>query len=181
MLRKAIRKLTRSSRHYGAADGGSAAIEFAMVSVPFFYMLGAVFEMGLMMFTEYTLQASVQESSRLIKTGQAEKAAMTSSAFKNEICNTAGIIINCLADATVYVDSKANFNTLQSSGPDDMTDIGPDSAATFNSGAPGGATTIIVTYDWEFVLPFMKFFGNIEGGSKRRLVGFAMFRNEPWS
>jgi Flp pilus assembly protein TadG len=179
MFRKTMRKLLTSGRHYSKADKGSAAVEFAMVGFPFFYVLGAIFEVGLMMFTEYTLQASVQDAARLIKTGQAQKEGTSNSAFKAKVCQTAGIIINCMGNATLYVNSQANFTALDSATPD-MTSIGGTTPASFNMGGTSGSTAVVLTYDWNFVLPFMKIFGNIEGGSKRRLVGFAMFRNEPY-
>lgn len=180
MLGTFTRKLGRSSARFAKADGGSSAVEFAMVAFPFFYVMGAIFESGLMLFTEYTLQASVQDASRLIRTGQAQKNGMSANAFKAKICETAGIIIDCMGQATVYVNSVASFNDLDSATPA-MVDVGPSGAASFNAGGASSATAIVVTYDWDFALPFMDFFGNINGGQQRRLVGFAMFRNEPYS
>ncbi len=180
MLRNAIRKLCGSTRRYAKAEEGSSAVEFAMVGVPFFYMLFAIFETGLVMFTEYTLQASVQEASRLVKTGQAQKAGMSAAAFKAKICETAGIIIDCMGQATVYVNSLPTFSALNTAAPSMMA-IGSDGTQGFNAGGPSTSTAVVVTYDWDFVLPFMRAFSNLPGGQKRRLVGFAMFRNEPYS
>jgi Flp pilus assembly protein TadG len=180
MLRKVIQRISQGSKGYRRDQRGSAAVEFAFIAFPFFYVLGAIFETGLMLFTEYTLQASVQEASRLIRTGQVQKAGMSSAAFKAKICETAGILINCMGGATVFVDSKASFSSLDGTTPA-MEEIGPDGTATFNAGTASSATAVVITYDWDFVLPFMDFFGNVDGGSKRRLVGFAMFRNEPYS
>jgi hypothetical protein len=39
---------------------------------------------------------------------------------------------------------------------------------------------VVATYDWDFTFPFMDFLGNIQGGSKRRLGGIAIFKNEPF-
>ncbi len=179
MLRSSMRKLKMSVKRFNKADEGSSAVEFAMVGFPFFYVLGAIFEVGLMMFTEYTLQASVQDAARLIKTGQAQNQNMSAADFKAQACKHANIIINCTSNATLYVNSNANFATLSSSSPA-MTSIGPSSGASFNMGGTSGATSIVLTYDWSFALPFMKIFSNLEGGTQRRLVGFAMFRNEPF-
>jgi Flp pilus assembly protein TadG len=180
MLRKAIRKLCGSTRRYGKAEEGSAAVEFAMVGIPFFYMLFAIFETGLVMFTEYTLQASVQEASRLVKTGQAQKAGMSDAQFKSKVCETAGIIIDCMGQATVYVNAMPNFSALNAATPSMMA-VGPSGTQGFTPGLPSQATAIVVTYDWDFVLPFMNVFSNLPGGQKRRLIGFTIFRNEPYS
>ncbi len=39
---------------------------------------------------------------------------------------------------------------------------------------------MIATYDWDFAFPFMDFLGNFGDGSKRRIYGLAIFRNEPF-
>jgi hypothetical protein len=39
---------------------------------------------------------------------------------------------------------------------------------------------VIATYDWDFVMPGMGVFGNVDSDKKRRLAGFAMFLNEPF-
>jgi hypothetical protein len=46
-------------------------------------------------------------------------------------------------------------------------------------GKPLDAVGVVATYDWDFAFPFMDFLGNIDGSSKRRLHGIAIFRNEP--
>jgi Flp pilus assembly protein TadG len=180
MLRNMMRKLRGSTKRYVKAEDGSSAVEFAMVGVPFFYMLFAIFETGLVMFTEYALQASVQEAARLVKTGQAQKDNMSAAVFKSKVCETAGIIIDCMGQATVYVNSLPSFSALNTAAPS-MMNIGPNGTQGFNAGGPSSATAVVVTYDWNFVLPFMRLFSNQPGGQTRRLVGFAMFRNEPFS
>ncbi len=184
MLRKLARRLAGTSKHFSKSESGSSAVEFAMVSFVFFYVLGVIFETGLMMFTEYALQASVQEAARMVRTGQVQKAGMSAAAFKAKVCETAGILIDCMGKASVYVNSLDTFQNLSSAKPA-MVSVGPapgDTSPTssFNAGAASQASAIIVTYDWNFVLPFMDFFANIPG-KKRRIVGFAVFRNEPYS
>jgi hypothetical protein len=183
MLRSLARKLRASCRPFRKSNSGSAAVEFAMVSFVFFYVLGVIFEAGLMMFAEYTMQAGVQEASRLVRTGQAQKSGMSADAFKAKICETVGIIIDCNGKVNLYVNSMGDFSSLNSAKPS-MTAVGPDAGGgpskSYNPGAASNATAIIITYDWEFVLPFMDVFSNLPG-KKRRLVGFAIFRNEPFS
>uniref|UniRef100_UPI00112F141F TadE/TadG family type IV pilus assembly protein n=1 Tax=Escherichia coli TaxID=562 RepID=UPI00112F141F len=60
------RKLARWRR----SESGATAVEFALVAGPFFYVLGCICETGLMLFTEYVIQNSVQEAARLVRTGQ---------------------------------------------------------------------------------------------------------------
>jgi Flp pilus assembly pilin Flp len=165
-------------------DRGAAAVEFALVAPVFFLVLGAVVETGLMLFTEYVLQSSVQEAARMVRTGQAQNATMGAAAFKDEICGMAGIVLDCDADVTVYVRAETNFTTLKDLVPSYLS-VGSSYDATpeetsYDCGAPSEAVAIIATFDWDFVMPGMTAYGNIDGDSKRRLAGFAMFQNEPF-
>lgn len=180
-------RVMRKSRQFRRAQGGSAAVEFALVAGPFFYVLGCTCETGLLLFTEYVMQNSVQDAARLIRTGQASSssgtATITAAQFKTQICNNVNIIIDCDNKVTVYVNSATSFATLTSSVPDPLT-IGPTNgnpyAVVFTPGGKESAATVIATYDWDFVFPFMDFLGNIDNGDSRRLQAIAIFRNEPF-
>ena len=179
MLRRAATRMRRDER-------GATAVEFALVIGPFMLVLGVIIETGLMLFTEYVIQSSVQEAARQIRTGQAQSAAMTQATLKtNFLCDTLNIIINCNTKVYVYVNAQASYTALQAALPSMLT-VGPSYGGStvntsYNCGQPSQAVAIVATYDWEFTLPyFMGFFGNMGDDQMRRLVGFAMFRNEPF-
>ncbi len=176
-LRFAPKKFLRNSR-------GVTAVEFAMVAPVFFMALGAVIETGIMLFTEYVLQASVQEAARKIRTGQAQTAGMSAADFKTEICNLASAVMDCNASVHVYVKSAATFTALKTSTPSFLSVGqsygGSPSSTAYDCGGPSKPVAIIATYDWNIVFPFMSPFGNVDGNSKRRVAGFAMFQNEPF-
>jgi Flp pilus assembly protein TadG len=151
----------------------------------FFTMLGVTLETGVMMFSEYVLQTAVQEAARIVRTGQAQEKELTAATFKDKICDLAGLIMDCNGKVTVYMSSKANFTSLSSTTPSYLN-VGPDAGGasqpvTFKCGAPSESVALIATYDWNFVIPYvMKYFSNQGGQDKRRLAGFAMFKNEPF-
>lgn len=163
-------------------------VEFALVAGPFFYVLGCIAETGLMLFTEYVLQNAVQDAARLVRTGQVSAsdgtATMTAADFKAQVCETVSIIVDCNANVTVYVNSSDTFATLSTAVADPLT-IGKATNGTpypvvFTPGGKLKTATVIATFDWDFVFPFMEFLGNINGDSKRRIYGIALFRNEPF-
>ena len=41
------------------SEDGAAAVEFALVAFPFFMIMGCICETGIMLFTEYSIQAGV--------------------------------------------------------------------------------------------------------------------------
>lgn len=171
-------------KRFGASESGAPAIEFAMVAGPFFFVLGCICETGLMLFTEYVLQNSVQEAARTIRTGQVQTTGVTSDQFKALICEQVNIIIDCTGKVSVYVDNDVDFAALDTKVPDPVN-IGTqiDGSAGPSSFQPGDrlrTAAVIATYDWDFAFPFMDFLGNIASGDKRRLWGMAIFRNEPF-
>jgi Flp pilus assembly protein TadG len=167
-------------------SSGATAVEFAMIAPLFFLMLGVILETGLMLFTEYVLQTSVQEAARLVRTGQAQSASMAAGDLKTKICRLAGVIINCPSKVTVYTASAADFAALKTIMPSYLgvgkKADGSPGPSSFSCGGPSAAVGMIATYDWDFNIPyFMGFMANMSGNSQtRRLAGFAMFKNEPF-
>lgn len=181
-------RLGRKLKRLHRSDSGATAVEFALVAGPFFYVLGCICETGLMLFTEYVIQNSVQEAARMVRTGQVTAGdgslLMTAADFKVKICEEVSVIIDCDGKVSVYVNSASDFNALTSAMANPLT-VGPKNDGTpytvvFNPGAALQAATVIATYDWDFAFPFMDFLGNINDGDKRRLYGLAIFRNEPF-
>jgi Flp pilus assembly protein TadG len=65
---------------------GATAVEFAMVSVPFFGLLFAIFETAFVFFATEGLEAAVADASRQILTGQAQIGAIsTATAFRDTL------------------------------------------------------------------------------------------------
>jgi Flp pilus assembly protein TadG len=172
------------TKGYAKSESGAAAIEFAAVVLPFIYVLGCIIETGLMLFTEYVLQSSVQDAARQIRTGSAQSASLTAAAFKSIICGRVGMIVNCPAKVTVYVKPATSFASLKATIPSYLNvGLKPDGTpnpVSYDCGQPSQPAAVIATYDWTFTLPFMSFLGNINGNTTRRLGGIAIFRNEPY-
>jgi Flp pilus assembly pilin Flp len=178
-------KLVRKHKSFHRDETAATAVEFAMVAPLFFLMLGITLETGLMMFTDYVLQTSVQEAARVVRTGQAQEKEMSAGDFKKEICKLSGIIIDCEGQVTVYMKSAPNFTALAAAVPTYLSvgqkDDGSFEPTTFKCGAPSEAVALIATYDWDFSIPFfMNGFGNRNSDKTRRLAGYSMFKNEPF-
>jgi Flp pilus assembly protein TadG len=188
MWGRSRRPLKSLLKRFLKSPDGATAVEFALVGGPFFFVLGCIAETGLMLFSEYVIQNSVQEASRNIRTGQVTTTdgtlKITADEFKALVCQDVSIIIDCDADVTVYVNSSSTFSGLKALAPDPITigvkDDGSKDPVTFTPGGQLKPVTVIATYDWDFTFPFMDFLGNVSGGSKRRLYGLAIFRNEPF-
>ena len=185
MLKKLGSKLVGSLRRFSRSERAASAIEFAMVGPVFILIMGVTIESGVMLTTEYVLQSAVTDAARLVRTGQAQTSPLSQAAFKAKICNTANLIMNCSGSVTVYVNSDTTFQNLKNNLPSFLT-IGPSVAGSpvapncYNPGPPSQPAALVATYDWYFKVWGMSVFGNIGGGIARRLVGFAIFQNEPF-
>lgn len=184
MLKYIGAKFARLTSRFAKAERGSVAIEFALVALPFFMLIGVIIESGVILFVESTLQASVQEAARLVRTGQAQSGAYSAADFKAKICKTANILIDCTAGVTVYMSSSTNFATLKAALPSflnvGMKADGTPNATSFVCGGPSATTAVVATYDWKLVMLGMDYMGNFNGNKIRRIVGFSMFQNEPF-
>ena len=130
---KFVRRMIKS-------ESGAAAVEFALVAFPFFMVMGCICETGLMLFTEYSIQAGVQDAARQIRTGQAQNSSMSAANFKSKICEITGIVIDCQSKLTVYVRPAATFAALATVMPNFMNvgakPDGTPNPTSYSCGAP---------------------------------------------
>ena len=183
--------LRATAKRLHVSDSGVSAIEFAFVGGPFLLFLGCMFETGIMLFSEYTLQAAVQKASREVRTGTAQNAQTSAVDFKAKICGGSTGVARFLMDCSkvmVYMKPDASFSSLNANTPE-TTAIGKnpddtDPTPTYNCGQSSQPMTIIATYDYKFAFPFMStILGNVtmdSGAKYRRIAGMAIFRNEPF-
>jgi Flp pilus assembly protein TadG len=158
---------------------GSVAIEFAIVGVWLIVLLGAIIEAGIFLLIQFELQSAADKSARLLRTNQIPTST-TAGAFKTELCKSVHIQ-KCTENVYVDVRNATTFAALADVMPvkeNEAPKVGPGQSETFNVGAAGSMGSLIVTYDWHFIFPFMTVFGN-QPGSVRRLYGISVYRNEP--
>src|SRR3569833_1600719 len=88
------------------ANKGSAAIEFAMVAPVFFVLLMGTIEAGVNFFGQSVLQNAVNDTARLVRTGQTacystsggNCVAMTQAQFRTKLCSYVSTLLkNCIS------------------------------------------------------------------------------------
>jgi Flp pilus assembly protein TadG len=90
----AARRLARWLRR---GDSGAVALEFAVISIPFFIMFLGVMEVSYDLYVQAELDNAVELAARTVQVGSAQSTAgEKSSAFvKNSVCNDLGGSLNC--------------------------------------------------------------------------------------
>ncbi len=167
-------------------QGGSAAVEFALVSAPFIALTLALLQVGLIYFAQEALESAVEETARLVLTGQVQKAGMTQNQFAQQLCNNSQGIFRDVGGVTcngfmIDLQPATSFANVDVSKPTITYDASgnPNNTWQYNAGAPGDIMVMRVMYPWPVYLgPLALNFGNMQN-NKLLLMSTSVFRNEP--
>ncbi|MDX2177940.1 MAG: TadE/TadG family type IV pilus assembly protein [Bryobacteraceae bacterium] len=160
---------------------GAAAVEFALVAVPLFWMIFGMIEFGAMSLVQTTLDNALNQVGREIRTGVAQSSGATKEQLQAKVCGHLNQIMSLECEGKLFLDvdrydSFANVGngTPVVNGAMDMGQLGY---------TPGGANEVILVrayYEWQVFTPlFGSIFANMSDG-KRLVVSSMMFRNEPF-
>jgi len=173
----------RILRRYRRSQSGVTAIEFAMVAPPFFALMLAIFEVGIMLFSEYVIEHGVSKAARMIRTGEVQTAELTTSEFKTLVCGNLAGYLDCAAN--LYVDVRAFDDFDLVSLPEPLTPEGELSSevttsSQYQPGDPFQVVVVRVYYPWSLFTPGLSQMSNMSNG-RRLIAAGAAFRNEPYA
>lgn len=150
---------------------GAAAIEFALLAIPYFLVIFAILETFIAFAAEELVSNAVDTMSRRMRTGQitynlGRTTDMSRTQFRQAFCNEISILISCSTSeaatpSKLYVDVQT-FATL-SAIPTTIPKVSSDRYADINTAAfkyaPGGAGTINMLrayYRWEIITDLVR-------------------------
>lgn len=169
---RAVRRLVRK-------EDGAAAIEFAAVGAPFFFLLFAIIETGLMLWGSQTLETAVADAGRMIMTGQAQTKGFDQTQFKQDVCaRLAGGLLNC---NNVYLDvqTKPTFAQFNRTVPFDAEGNFQPGQVGYQPGGPDAIVLVRAFYQWPLFIPRPT--DKFSMPTKHLIVATAAFRNEPFN
>ena len=178
----------RRIRRYLKNNEGTAAIEFAILAIPFFALLFAVLELAIVFFINSTLNHSVSEAGRLIRTGNFQ-ACGTQAKFKELVCANMSGLGNCENRLRIDVVSGPAFGSITLLAPPEPPELDPsDPTSTddiengeFVNTTASAPVVIRGLYYHKLVLPpQLTRLENVEGSGIRLLTATTAFRNEPF-
>lgn len=157
---------------------GSAAVEFALVAMPFCFMIFAIFEVALIFTLDSVLENAAIDTGRLVRTGQASAQGMTAAQFKSELCSRMSVFSDdCTTSATIDVRVIPQFNTTP---PDPLAGEGFDPGGlTYANGNPGDLVLVRVWYQHPLLTTFLSQGLSQVGDRTAVLTATTAFRNEP--
>ena len=159
---------------------GQTAVEFALIAAPFFFIIFGLLEICLIFIMTTVLEHAVSDSSREIRTGQAQQAGFSKVEFRNSVCNEMFGLMGC--DSNLHIDVKrlTSFSSANLGTPIDSDGNFDDGSFDFQ---PGGANDIVavrVYYEWGLVTPILSApLANLANG-KHLISATTVFRNEPF-
>ena len=188
-------------RRFAKSGRGATAVEFAIVAMPFLFLVFAVFEISLIFLVNVTLETAVITASRQIRTGQnltVNGISNTSSVntFRQLVCSymswqastcSAGVTAASSSSATtdslvVDIRDPASFTSAtQTSGVNSSNQLRQfDGTKSFCSGVAGSVVVVRVFYPWTVITPFLApRFPNDSNGNVV-LQSASTFKNEPY-
>jgi Flp pilus assembly protein TadG len=166
-------------RRFRKDQKGATAVEFGLIALPFFGLLFAILESGLLFFAGLMLETAVQDSSRLVRTGQAQQASYSINDFKSEICSRVVVLPSCTSKLQVDVRTSATFDSIDLSQPVVNGKLVTDQFG-YTAGHGGDIVVVRAFYEWP---TFFKMLGmdysNLSDGN-HLLSATAAFKNEPF-
>lgn len=168
---------------------GSAAVEFSLVSIPFLFLLFAIFEVGIAMFANQALETGTQDAGRLVMTGQSQASATpktkngvtetqaqanarVSGEFRNALCTSVSALFTC-ANLIVDVRSFSSTSTVSLPNP-----VNCQLSPSFDIGGPEDIVIVRAFYKWPTFATMLNFANCPD--STRQIVSTVAFRNEPF-
>jgi hypothetical protein len=162
---------------------GSAAVEFALVAPLFFALLFAIIETGMVFLASQSLETTVQDSARTIRTGQAQIAKYDKASFKKDVvCANASVLFDC--ENGIYVDVESypsGFGSVAISDPIDTVTKDFVDNTKYDAGGPGAIVVVRLFYQWPLFVTGLGYNLANLSGSKRLLAATAAFKNEPYN
>ena len=189
------RPTTRSRLRRFARDvGGTTAVEFGLIAIPFLGLLCATFDTGLAFFAERNLDAAAQTAARQIRTGAVQAAGVVkvSDFVSTYICPTKGSLLSSFIDCTkLIVDVRTSTTMTGNDLSNDFYKAGSSNPNQFCLGAPHTVTIVRVAYPMPWYMPVVTTGGIAQTaglvndvpnnpGWKLLLVSASAVRTEPY-
>ncbi|MGV3552349.1 TadE/TadG family type IV pilus assembly protein [Rhizobium sp.] len=157
---------------------GSAAIEFAILALPFFVVIFAIAEIAVMYFVDSGLDAAVHKAVRSVRVGVAKTGNWDSKKFKEVVCGELSFSFDCKTKLKVRATVITNMASITKVNPITGGTLGV--TEDFNLGTSGSFVLVQAYLPWD---PVFKLYtisaGKLSNGSY--VLGAAeLIKNEPF-
>lgn len=177
------------ARRFICRQDGAAAVEFALVALPFLALMFAIIETALVFFAGQALEYATAEASRLILTGQAQTTDYKTGAasptgysaedFKKAVCSQSlGFPFSCDRIYVSVQNFQSSFSSVDTEPPVTGDGKFDSNKLKFDMGGPGCIEAVSVYYQWPIYVSLLGL--SDLSNSSRLLVATSVFRVEPY-
>lgn len=165
------------------ANGGSAAIEFAMIAPVLFLFLFGIIETGVIYFGTAMLQNATDDTARQIRTGEMS-GSLTSAKIVTQVCSEVKGLIgasDCANNMQVDLRSYSNFGG--SSYPSVTKADGTLDPNSLQVQATADCSVVLLRtfYPWKIMTPLLATLLENTATGEHILSASAAFRTEPYT
>jgi Flp pilus assembly protein TadG len=184
-------RASRLTRCFARNEAGFTAIEYAIICVPFFFLLIGAMSVSLYFFTCSTIANAMSSAARGVLTGQFQQSIgaysgastlqQQEAVFKSALCSKLPAYVTC---GNIIILAQANNTFGGISQPSCATNgvITTQTAANtlFNVGGSSSVVLMTACYPWSFGghLPYFPI-GDLNGGAFL-IQSSVIFRTEPY-
>lgn len=163
-------------------EDGVAAVEFALIAMPFFLMIVGILEIAMFFAAGTVLEGGAASASRLIRTGQLQAQADPEEAFRTALCDHVSSMIPChRLQYEVILLEEGTFSAISNYEPE-FDDDGNLIPAGFSMGGSSDVILVRTVYRYTFLTPFL---GSIITGDAGRNwsmhTAMSVIKAEPFS
>jgi Flp pilus assembly protein TadG len=182
-LRSFIAPAHRQGQKLARDNRGTTAIEFALLGVPFFAVLGATLESGITFMAAQALDSAVGDAGRLVMTGQAEANGFNAAMFRTAVCDRLFGLFDC-SKIKIKVRVITDFASATTASP--VYTSGPLTGQwkiveDYDDGIGSSIIVAEAYYKWPTILNINGFTLQDQPDGTKLMSGVRVFRNEPFS
>jgi pilus assembly protein Flp/PilA len=187
-----LEKVASKAKRVLFDQSGATAVEFAIISVPFFALFAGIVQTGLMMWAAQNLDENLQRATRSLYTGSFQSSAAQSNSatalesLKNQLCgpSTAKIatVFSC-TDIKLDVSVATSFEAGSIPNPVDAQTKNWNSSfgTRYTCPEPGQIVVVTAAVKFPMFFPLLNFGTSPFSDGSRLLQSTAVARTEPYS
>ena len=196
--------IRRAGGRFQSEEDGVAAMEFALLALPFLMLLFGILELAIVFFISAALDHGTSQAARLVRTNQIDSTAGKEERledFREAICANMAIFQNCESrliidmvvnpdDATLFKEgllpTPADYNPDFDRGEYDQAladgDTPPEAPPSerFDTAGAGATVVLRAQYVHQLALPGVLTRLANDTNNTRRLTSITAFKNEPF-
>lgn len=175
-------RLDRLARRFAEGQRGTAAVEFAMIALPFLALIFGILEISMIYLVSTTLENATADAARKIRTGELQSAGgATASSFASSICSELSWLgSSCTSNLYVDVRTFSSFSNITQPSPIRNGTVNL-AALQFSPGKAGDIVLARAFYKWTLFTPVLDGMAASMTGGSTLLTATAAFKNEPFS